>query len=48
MSAVTVGVVGATRQVGAGIRPRREDAPGLELGKIRVFAASRSAGKTGQ
>ena len=46
MSAVTVGVVGATGQVGAVMRTLLEDDPGFEIGKIRFFASSRSAGTT--
>src|SRR5699024_12845683 len=46
MRAVTVGVVGATGQVRAVMRTLLEDAPGFEIGKIRFFASSRSAGTT--
>ena len=46
MSAVTVGVVGATGQVGAVMRALLEDDPGFEIGAIRFFASARSAGTT--
>ena len=46
MSAVTVGIVGATGQVGAVMRTLLEDDPGFEIGAIRFFASARSAGTT--
>lgn len=46
MTAVTLGVVGATGQVGAVIRALLEEDPGFEIGAVRYFASARSAGTT--
>lgn len=46
MTAVTLGVVGATGQVGAVIRALIEEDPGFEIGAVRYFASARSAGTT--
>ena len=46
MTAVTIGIVGATGQVGAVMRTLLEADPGFEIGAVRFFASARSAGKT--
>lgn len=46
MTAVTIGIVGATGQVGAVMRTLLEEDPGLEIGAVRFFASARSAGST--
>lgn len=46
MTAVTIGIVGATGQVGAVMRTLLEADPGFEIGAMRYFASARSAGKT--
>ncbi len=46
MTAVTIGIVGATGQVGAVIRTLLEEDPGFEIGVMRFFASARSAGST--
>lgn len=46
MTAVTIGIVGATGQVGAVMCTLLEADPGFEIGAVRFFASARSAGKT--
>ncbi|GAB3041052.1 aspartate-semialdehyde dehydrogenase [Sediminivirga luteola] len=46
MSALNVGVVGATGQVGGVMRALLENDPGFEIGELRLFASARSAGST--
>lgn len=46
MTAVTIGIIGATGQVGAVMRTLLEDDPGFEIGAVRFFASARSAGST--
>ena len=46
MTAVTIGIVGATGQVGAVMRTLLEADPGFEIGAMRYFASARSAGST--
>ena len=44
--AVTVGIYGATGQVGGVMRDTlRRRAPGLDIGALRLFASARSAGR---
>ncbi|GAA4284612.1 aspartate-semialdehyde dehydrogenase [Brevibacterium daeguense] len=46
MTALNVGVVGATGQVGGVMRDLLAEDPGFEIGDIRFFASARSAGTT--
>lgn len=46
MTAVTIGIVGATGQVGAVMRTLLAEDPGFEIGAVRFFASARSAGST--
>ncbi|HLR44103.1 MAG TPA: aspartate-semialdehyde dehydrogenase [Brevibacterium sp.] len=46
MTAVTIGIIGATGQVGAVMRTLLEEDPGFEIGAVRFFASARSAGST--
>ncbi|GAA4386238.1 aspartate-semialdehyde dehydrogenase [Brevibacterium pityocampae] len=46
MSALNIGVVGATGQVGGVMRDLLAADPGFEIGDIRFFASARSAGST--
>ncbi|SMY10646.1 aspartate-semialdehyde dehydrogenase [Brevibacterium jeotgali] len=46
MTAVTIGIVGATGQVGAVMRTLLEADPGFEIKAMRYFASARSAGST--
>lgn len=46
MSAVNVGVVGATGQVGGVMLALLAEDPGFEIGELRFFASARSAGQT--
>ncbi|HLS31973.1 MAG TPA: aspartate-semialdehyde dehydrogenase, partial [Brevibacterium sp.] len=42
----TIGIIGATGQVGAVMRTLLEEDPGFEIGAVRFFASARSAGST--
>ena len=44
--ALSVGIVGATGQVGAVMRDILEKSPGFEVKQVRFFASERSAGRT--
>ncbi|GAA1999119.1 aspartate-semialdehyde dehydrogenase [Brevibacterium samyangense] len=46
MSALNIGIVGATGQVGGVMRRLLEEDPGFEIASIRFFASARSAGTT--
>ena len=45
-AALSIGVVGATGQVGAVMRTLLAEDPGFEISNIRFFASARSAGRT--